>query len=305
MKDEIIKITEVKNASLDEATPVEIQNDRFMRLMSYYLNDFDTIVKLEDVKEVANIGVDDATAFCYVLSAFLGIDARKKDRKFFNDYFLQSIKALDVNDYYSDEYYKTVTFNDESLGDVVLTYKTYAPCQGFVRDDYKFFDDGKVLPLIGFFKTEYRYPAILQNGVEWMTLLPNEINSQKKYIKKARGKVLTYGLGLGYYVFHAAIKPDVESVTVVDVNKNVIDVFCERILPGFPERAKKKIKIVRADAFKFAENLKDGDYDYIYADIWRDCGDGRDLYLKFKDSEKFCPSAEFGYWIEDSIKYYL
>ncbi len=327
MKNEIIKITRVKDATsislpaenikeeknvfenisdaCDDATPTEINNDRFLRLMSYYLNDFDRVVKIEDVNDVASAGVDISSAFCYVLSAYLGIDAYKKDRKFFNDYFLQSIKMLDVNDYYKDEYYKNVTFDDENIGDVTLTYKTYAPCQGFVRDDFEFYDDGKVLPRIGFFSTEYRYPAILQKGVEWMTLLPNEINSQKKYVEKAHGKVLTYGLGLGYYAFHTAIKQNVESVTVVDLSENVIEVFCDRILPKFPEYAKKKIKIVHADAFKFAENLKEGDFDYIYADIWHDCGDGRDLYLKFKDLEKFCPTAEFGYWIEDSIKYYL
>lgn len=289
----------------DKLLKTEIDNDRFLRLMSYYLNDFDKIINEKAIAEVKNAGVSDEVAFCHLLAAHMGLDPYGKDRSFFNDYFLQSIKMLDVNDYYTDPYFKTVTFNGETVGDSKLDYLTYAPYQGFVRDDFNYYDDGKVLPLIGFFPTPYRYPAVLTGDVEWMTLLPNEINSQKKYIKKAKGKVLTYGLGLGYYVFSVALKDEVLSVTVVDLNENVINLFQKHILPKFSEKVKNKIKIINADAFKFADALSDGDYDYIYADIWHDCGDGKDLYLKFKSLESRCPSAEYGYWIEDSIKYYL
>lgn len=286
-------------------TKTEINNDRFLRLISYYLNDFDKIITEKDVQDVCTAGVSTETAFCHLLCAHLGLEAYGKDRDFFNDYFLRSVKMLDVKDYYNDKYFKTVKFEGQTLGDSKLDYLTYAPYQGFVRDDFLYFNDGRVVPQLGFFKTEYKYPAILTDGVEWMTLLPNEINSQKKYIEKAKGKVLTYGLGLGYYVFHAALKKEVASVTVVDLNQNVINLFNKHILPSFPLDARQKIKIIRADAFKFAESLNDGDFDYVYADIWHDCGDGKDLYLKFKTLESFCPSAEYGYWIEDSIKYYL
>lgn len=283
----------------------EINNDRFLRLTSYYLNDFDKIINEKDVLNVESTGVSTKEAYCQLLAAFFGLDTYGKDRKFFNDYFLPSVELLDVNDYYNDPYFKTVSFKGETLGDSKLDYLTYAPYQGFVRDDFLSFPDGRVLPRLGFFKTEYKYPAVLTGGVEWMTLLPNEINSQIKYIERAKGKVLTYGLGLGYYVFRVALKSEVDSVTVVDLNENVINLFKTHILPQFPESVQRKIRIVKADAFTFAESLKDGDFDYIYADIWHDCGDGKDLYLKFKSLENRCPSAEYGYWIEDSIKYYL
>lgn len=280
-------------------------NDRFLRLLSYYLNDFDRAIKEEDIISVQSAGVSKELAFCYLLCAYMGLDPHQKDRKFFNDYFVPSIKMLDVNDYYCDEYFKIVNFNGEKLGDFELTYKTYEPYQGFVRDDYQYFFNGKVLPLIGFFPTTYRYPAVLQNGVEWMTLLPNEINSQKRYIDEAFGKVLTYGLGLGYYVFHVAKKPEVESVTVVDLSKNVIELFEKNILTKFPKYIQDKIKLVNADAFAYQKSLKDGSFDYIYADIWHDAGDGTPLYLQFKKLECHDKKAKYGYWIEDTIKYYL
>ncbi len=283
----------------------EINNNRFLRLISYYLNDFDTVVKKQDVESVKSAGVSEEVAFCYLLAAYFGLDADGKDREFFNSYFLPSVKMLDVNDYYQDPYYKTVAFDGKTVGNSLLTYQTYAPYQGFVRDDYEYFFDGKVLPKIGFFNTEYRYPAILSDGREWMTLLPNEINSQKRYVKEAFGKVLTYGLGLGYYIFSVALKDDVASVTAVDMSDDVIALFKSEILPKFPKKVQDKITVIKSDAFLYAKTLTENSYDYIYADIWHDCGDGKELYLKFKDLERFCPTAKYGYWIEDSIKYYL
>lgn len=283
----------------------EISNDRFLRLVSYYLNDFDTVIKEADMASVKSAGVSDEVAFCYLLCAYMGLDPYKKDRDFFNEYFLPSVKMLDVNDYYDDPYYKTVTFDGKKVGNSLLTYQTYAPYQGFVRDDFEYFPNGKVLPKIGFFNVPYRYPAILSDGREWMTLLPNEINSQKKYVQAAEGRVLTYGVGLGYYVFSVAMKENVTSVTAVDMSEDVISLFKSEILPKFPDFVRNKIKIIKSDAFLYAKTLKAGSYDYIYADIWHDCGDGKDLYLKFKEVEKYCPTAKYGYWIEDSIKYYL
>lgn len=279
-------------------------NERFLKIMSAYLNLYENIVDGNAVKEVMKVGVDQTTAFCLVLAESLGVDTQK-ERTFFENYFLQSIKKLDVKDYYADRYFKLISIKESEKGDFALKTMSCKPYQGFVRDDFKFLPDGRIIPRIGFFTEPYDYPAVLQGGREWMTLLPNEINSQKKYVDAAFGKVLTYGMGLGYYVLQAALKDEVESVTAVDIDENVIKIFNDNILPQFPPHARKKVRVVSADAFKFAENLKEGDFDYIYADIWHDVADGAYMYGKLKQCEKFCPSAKYGYWIEDTIKYYL
>ena len=248
--------------------------------------------------------MDGETAFALLLAEALGVDT-EKEKEFFGEYFRPSIKRLDVSDYIFDEFYKIMSSACGAVGDVTLSMMTQKAFCGFVRDDFLYFDNGKVLPRIGFFEEDYRYPAVKKGGVEWMTLLPNEIESQKKYVDAAFGKVLTYGLGLGYYAFKVAQKPTVESVTCVDIDKSVIDLFEKEIKPKFPKETAAKIKIVNSDAFAFAENVKDKEFDYIYADIWRDVSDGVGLYLKFKERERFAPSAKFGYWIEDTIRYYL
>ena len=64
-----------------------------------------------------------------------------------------------------------------------------------------------------------------------------------------------------------AIKPDVESVTIVEQNQSVIDLFNQKILPQFGD-AKAKVRIVKADAFEFILTVQNGEYDYCFADIW-------------------------------------
>ena len=71
----------------------------------------------------------------------------------------------------------------------------------------------------------------------------------------------------------AAIKPSVESVTVVERSRDVIELFKKFILPQFPRAD--KVKVVHADAFKYAEKTAPKEkFDYIYADTWHDPSDG-------------------------------
>ena len=284
---------------------VDDDNQKFLEILSDYLNFDGKAITKEDVLAVTESGVSKELAFSFLLALKFGIDPYGAERDFFNRYFVPSIKQLDIENYYNDAYNKYVKFEPKTVGNWQLTTRIYAPFEGFVRDDFVYESDGRVIPLIGFFDKEYRYPAVLQDGREWMTLLPNEINSQKRYINEAFGKVATYGLGLGYYALHVALKDSVERVDVVDISDDVINLFEQNILPKFPDFVRKKIRIIKKDAFLFAKGLKDGDYDYIYADIWHDCQDGAELYPKFKALEGFCKTAKYGYWIEDSIKYYL
>ena len=88
------------------------------------------------------------------------------------------------------------------------------------------------------------------------------------------------------------------------LSSDVISLFEKHILPQFPNR--EKIRIVNSDAFEYAKKTAPGEkYDFIFADFWHDAGDGRDLYLKMKEYEKYSPESEYSYWLEDTIKCYL
>ena len=95
----------------------------------------------------------------------------------------------------------------------------------------------------------------------------------------------------------ASQKGNVESVTVVESNQDVIDLFKKYILPQFQNSH--KIKIIKADAFfEYArEYMWNGQCDFVFTDLWHDVSDGIGLYLKMKKYEKQCPDTVFTYWI--------
>ena len=130
-----------------------------------------------------------------------------------------------------------------------------------------------------------------------MTLTPVDMDTCVAAIAKARGKVVTFGLGLGYFAYMASVKDTVESVTVVELSSDVIRLFKKHILPYFPHP--EKIKIVNADAFEYAEkSMPSENFDFAFVDTWRDASDGAPMYVKMKKLEHLSPSTEFAYWIE-------
>lgn len=208
------------------------------------------------------------------------------------------IDLLNEKEYLSNPYYKTVKPTKKKIGNVTLTYDKYLPKQGFVYDEIvitdPFFQERTPF---GFFKNEFPYLALKENDVTWMSVTPHEINTMKDSISKARGHVITLGLGLGYYSFMVSNKDDVSKVTIVEMNQKVIDIFKQEILPFFPH--KEKIEIIKDDAFKYLDKEIEGDY--LFADLWHLPEDGLPMYAKIANLEKKNPQIKFEYWIEKSM----
>ena len=122
-------------------------------------------------------------------------------------------------------------------------------------------------------------------------------------IQIAKGKVLTLGLGLGYFAFMASLKEEVREVHIVEMDLDLIKAFEKYLLPLFPH--KDKIHIHKADAFHFIESIKDRDYDFIFSDLWHDVSDGLPMYLKLKKYFDSFKATKRMYWIEGSIVTYL
>ena len=270
--------------------------------MSFYLNYAPHFINEELYKKTGG----DELSFSALLAAACMLDTvnSAEDKLLYRKYFIPMVHRLDPSDFENDPYYKTVSFEDRQLGGWRLTHLTCKAYEAFVCGDPEILPDGRILPKIGYFERDFRYHAVLEDGREWMTLLPNETITIKPHVKNARGRVLTFGLGLGYFAFSAALKDEVSSVTVVERDENVIDLFCGVILPQLP--CKDKIKIIRADAFEYAEkNYAKHLYDFVFTDIWHDPSDGVELYLKMKEYEKLCPDIRYEYWIEDTLKLYI
>lgn len=148
----------------------------------------------------------------------------------------------------------------------------------------------------GYFDGKVRFPVLLEDGNVWMSIVLSEIQSMALPVEKTSGKVITYGLGLGYYVYMVSSKPDVESVTVIEKNPDVISLFRKKLLPQFPN--KEKVQIIEDDAFDFIRKQKDGEFNYAFSDFWGGFYDGLELYLRFASETAGFVNTVHDYWIE-------
>ncbi|MBR6563184.1 MAG: hypothetical protein IKK70_04530 [Clostridia bacterium] len=275
--------------------------------LALLLNNRPDFINKEMVNELTEgFSLSVPEAFSLLLCAALGFDTEDDfERALWESYAPYMIHHLDESVFTSDPFYKATRASERKcINEWELRVDRLEPYTAFVCDDPLTLPDGRIIPQIGFFDCEFEFLSVLQGGREWMTLMPNEIVTQRLPIKKASGRVCTYGLGLGYFAFMCADKDEVESVTVVERDESVVSLFKEILLPCFthPE----KIEIVVADAFEFAEaSAPARGFDYIFADIWHDPSDGVSAYKRFKTLEKLCPSTRFDYWIEKTLKLYM
>ena len=290
------------NALLTQAE----HNLRALELFSAYLHLCPTFVKAQDVHElVQSCGVDEETAVQLLIGAACGLDAEanEADRVMEERYFRHAIHLLNADECRKDPYYQTIRMPETTRGSWKMGYKTIQAYEAFTSDDLKVMKDGREIPQIGFFTEDFRAPIVEENGREWMTVTPSEINTMTADIEAAYGKIAVFGLGLGYYAFMVSEKPDVSEVVVIEKEESVISLFNEFILPQFPNA--QKVTVIQADAFEYAAAMGEKQFDCAYVDIWHDVLDGVNLYLRMKRLEHHSPSTKFLYWIEPSMLAWL
>ena len=92
-----------------------------------------------------------------------------------------------------------------------------------------------------------------------------------------------------------SLKNCVKSITIIEKDQEIINLFNELIYPSFVN--KEKIKIIKGDAIEFArKSQKEGTYDYIFADLWHDPEDGLPLFVALKQINK-----NIDCWLEVSM----
>lgn len=278
-------------------------NRRVLTLYARYLNECPTLVTPDLIEElVSSCSVSRREAFAAVLSAAFGLDeeGREEDARIAREYIARSVIELDPAVYQNDPYFKNICVPEKKRGAWSLCRESYAPYEGFICGGLLYGRRFSEIPPLGYFTEPFSFPAVMQNGQEWMAIKPNEIETMRAPLASACGHVLTYGLGLGYFTYMASCKKEVNCVTVVERDSAVISLFREEILPQFshPE----KIRILQADALDYAANEgKRKDYDCVFADLWHDTGDGLSLYLRLKKEERTDRRTHYAYWIEDQL----
>lgn len=150
---------------------------------------------------------------------------------------------------------------------------------------------------LGCFKKGLNIPMLVEGENIWMSPTLAEQNTINPFVEKAHGNVLTFGLGLGYFPYMCCLKDDVKSVTIVELDKNVIDMFKECILPQF--NTDKQINIIHGNMFDFYNEEFLNKFDYIFVDTWKDNEDGLSILEKLHEQHLY-KKDNIDYWIEFS-----
>lgn len=285
---------------IKELERIKEENLGAFKVIASYLNEFPCLVTKEIMDEIiSDTELDCESYFALFLSLALSENDESGDA--LNKLYLKkSVKRLDTKQYKENPYYKNIKIPQKRVGRWELGYQSYKPYEGFVYDDIEVEKSYREIPKIGFFTEEFSFPTVYEDGVEWMAIKPNEIETMKPHIEKMSGNVVVFGLGLGYFAYMISQKESVKSITIVERDSSVIKLFEENILPQFEN--KHKIKIVKSDAFDFAENeLPKINCNHAFVDLWHDVSDGVELYIKMKKLEAKNSKTQFSYWIEKSI----
>jgi hypothetical protein len=294
--------TEINNA-FNKLEYIKDLNFDCIEMMSSYLTNnprFITEDMIRDLKKSLSLKDKDAFLFLFAAACDMDVENNPRHKELFGKYFRESVAELSMREFSQNQYYQMIDFPDVSMGDWTFQHNVFQPYEAFIYDDIKVFDDYREVPKLGFFTEEFRYPAVLENNNEWMMITPEETMTIKKAISKAAGDVITFGLGLGYYPFMVSQKNNVSSVTVIEKDPTVIELFRKYILPQFPN--KEKVHVIEADGFEYAENeLIKNNFSFSFVDMWHDASDGLSMYIRMKAFEKYNPNITYDYWIEDTL----
>ena len=278
LKSEIQKLIDINNINMNIAD----------MLMSAFM--YTDIINNDEVKQYIKEGHKENQAVLNVLCDSLGLE---KDDEVLEEYILNNLKKLNPEDYTDNPYVKAIKKTGRK-GKYALKYIDYAPYQLFAFDDIKL-NRYKEYSQTGYFDNKFSYLALTEGNNVWMSLNPNEIETMKPYINKARGNVLVLGLGMGYVPFMLSLKNCVKSITIVERDQEIINLFNELIYPSFPN--KEKIKIIKGDAVEYTRKAqKEATHDYVFADLWHDPEDGLPLFVSLKRINK-----DIDCWLEVSM----
>ena len=105
-----------------------------------------------------------------------------------------------------------------------------------------------------------------EGRASWMSMTPSEIESQEIGLRAARGHTVVLGLGMGWLAANAALRREVDRVTVIERDPNIVALVEDAgVFAQLPGDAREKLELVQADALTWRPSVA---VDTLQADIW-------------------------------------
>ena len=224
------------------------------------------------------------------------------DGDFFRKYddlihmYYGNMEKLDSTLFQNDPYLQKISLPLGREGDFLFAFQSYEKNRLFHYGEPVQYGYGDILRL-AWFDENIKYPSVTKNGKYFSSISADMILSSRSLIRPASQNVLILGCGIGYLPYMIHRKESVSSVTIVDQDPDVIDLFENRILPQFdhPE----KIHIIHSDAYDYMK--QDWQDQWVIDDCYSESMEGVASYLSMKKLEHLHPKTKYAYWIEESV----
>lgn len=144
------------------------------------------------------------------------------------------------------------------------------------------------------------YTKLTHCGSSVMSDTPDELRDHNQAVRLAFGNVLVAGLGLGIVLNALLMKDEVEHVTMVEIDPDVIHL----VWPAF-EQYRDRLTLVQADIFKW-KPARGEMFDVAWFDIWSNlCTDHLPEMTTLK--RRFAKRVRMwkGCWCEGEIRFRL
>ena len=287
----------------------ETENKKLLALFEQHEKNIDYLIYLRDLiwqEPQINSGLFAKKNSFEIRTEYIKqvLENHKTDSSFISKNLPWDSQEVMLDTFINNPYYqalKNISFEEDGWK---LETKKMKAFTLFPYDEQYHYGANSILKMsLGYFTKDYDYPTISLYDQEWMSLNPHEIRTMEMPIQVAKGKVLTLGLGLGYFAYMVHLKEEVKEVYIVEMDLELIKLFQKHLLPLFPY--KEKIHIIKADALVYINQINDRDYDFIFADLWHDVSDGLPMYIKLQDRFNKLTYTKRHYWIENSLITYL
>lgn len=125
----------------------------------------------------------------------------------------------------------------------------------------------------------------------WMSLTPMEVYTQRSGVRRAKGRVLICGLGMGWMARRVLDREKVTSVTIVERDEHVLNYFGGLLVNDFGS----KVRLIHGDAYEIGNpGHPEYNYDMALWDIW-ESPDGHKYDETYKGYRFKAPTWHWGW----------
>ena len=163
--------------------------------------EYNTYIQIIDEKKIKKSKNEKETYLSTFLDFFSIDRGLKENKEIIEKSIKPAIFKVDSSILTNDPYYQKIKIDSIQDGEYFLGNIKYYPYQSFAYNDALVLDNDyyREISQIGYLDHEISFLSISKDNVIWMSNTPNERLTILPSIERSHGKVITFGLGLGYF----------------------------------------------------------------------------------------------------------